>query len=163
DCIEALSPNATFIWPDDKNAYDSARIGANLRYDRGWPTVVVSVTSESDIVARVWCASRQQAPVAIAVMNGGHSFEGLRTADDQITPPSKPTPALQLSLDRYSHVLAFDRHKHGDAATITIQAGMRLGRLYGNIIQLGGGSLVFGGGTCAEVGVAGHVLCGGYG
>jgi len=45
---------------------------------------------------------------------------------------------------------------------MTIQSGMRLGKLYGYVVNYTPGH-VFGGVTCATVGVAGHILCGGYG
>jgi len=50
---------------------------------------------------------------------------------------------------------------------IQVEAGMRLGKLYGEIIQSKVTNFsdlwVVGGGTCPTVGVVGHILCGGWG
>ena len=90
-------------------------------------------------------------------MNGGHSFSGYSC-----------TSGLQLHLDYFSDVISFNM-ENMTSAIITVQSGMRLGRLYGSILEITAGintenlTYVMGGGTCATVGVTGHVLCGGYG
>ena len=111
-----------------------------------------------DVIAAVTCS--RLLGVGIFVMNGGHSFEGLSTADAQkgaIHVEQRTT--ILLHLDLFSEVASYDEKSH----TITVQSGMRLGRLYGNVIQYGGGQWVLGAGTDDTVGVTGHTICGGYG
>jgi FAD/FMN-containing dehydrogenase len=169
-CIQQQSPNITIILPQD-DGYNDMRIGVNFRYDKGFPHLIVKVVNEGDVIASLVC-SESIGRVRVTVMNGGHSFEGLSTTENEqqweIYNENQPSNLkdeatelvyLLLHLDLFSNVLDFDEKSQ----TITVQSGMRLGRLYGNIVQYGQGNLALGAGTCETVGVVGHVLCGGYG
>jgi hypothetical protein len=148
-CILQYSPAASFIKPNTTQ-YDNYRMGTNFRYDNFYPSFILSAGSIEDIQAGVKCASKLS--VEIVIMNGGHSFEGL-----------SGTNSLLVELDNFNEMLSFDF----TSATVTVQSGIRLARLYGLVINSTqsqrGETLVIGGGTCPTVGVSGHVLCGGYG
>lgn len=103
------------------------------------------------------------------VMGGGHSYDGLSTADPQKNEDLQIL--LHMELFRNVTELNFERK------TVTVQAGIRLGRFYGLLIEaleekrkgeIGGEEIdgpmsIVAGGTCPTVGVTGHMLCGGYG
>ena len=149
-CITSLSPLVQFISKNDASSYDNAIVGTNFRFAYFYPLLIVNVTQEADIRASIVCAGRQATHIDLVVMNGGHSFEG-----DSCT-----SGGLMLHMDSYNRVTFVDHVRH----TIKVQSGMRLGRLYGEVIRnFNNGEFVFGGGTCPTVGVVGHVLCGGYG
>jgi hypothetical protein len=148
DCIKLASASTGLVLPGD-DFYDDFRIGTNFRYDSYYPAVIVNVSSVDDIRASLLCA-QEVGGVEISVMNGGHSFEGL----------SCSARGLLLHLDNFSAVVNSDIGEN--EAYITVQSGMRLGRLYGTVVDLTD-RYAIAGGTCHTVGVTGHTLCGGYG
>ena len=152
-CITELCPSTQLLFPGS-DAFNASARGLNARFDAVLPLLVVNVSSKYDISAAVRCAGLLQTEVV--PMNGGHSFDGFSS-----------TLGLLLHLDGFSDVVSVDV----DAGTIEVQAGMRLGRLYGVVIELnrlrrfgdGSSTHALPVGTFATVGVVGHVLCGGYG
>ena len=152
ECIVLNSSGAKAVEP---SRYNDSRIGTNFRYDNFYPILIINVTSVEDIQAGVKCAG--QLGVRVAVMNGGHSFEGMSCTND-----------LLLHLDEFNGVTI---EKSSDGPVAIVQSGIRLARLYGAVIQYSAeaaaagatDTLVVAGGTCPTVGVTGHTLCGGYG
>mmetsp|Transcript_4929 Transcript_4929/g.7525 ORF Transcript_4929/g.7525 Transcript_4929/m.7525 type:complete len:543 (-) Transcript_4929:143-1771(-) len=152
ECIEHISPDPLFL-PYKGDAYNNSRVGCNFRYDNYWPGLILVVRRVEDVQAALMCAAEQV--VEVVVVNGGHSMEGMSC-----------TNGLLLQMDDFHNVTAFGVGAEKSDATITVQGGMRLGRLYGSIIDLTRGlkdTYIFGGGTCPTVGISGHILCGGYG
>ena len=152
NCLRTVSPTATIILEDDER-YNDFRIGTNFRYDNMFPTVIVAVKSIVDIQAGVICATNYS--MVLDVMNGGHSYEGYSCGDSSI----------MLHMDDFNNATSFDRYSPS-GPTVTVQSGMRLARLYGLVINetaSWNAPYVIAGGTCPTVGVAGHILCGGYG
>eukprot|EP00550_Attheya_septentrionalis_P012031 CAMPEP_0198306300 /NCGR_PEP_ID=MMETSP1449-20131203/58347_1 /TAXON_ID=420275 /ORGANISM="Attheya septentrionalis, Strain CCMP2084" /LENGTH=1043 /DNA_ID=CAMNT_0044008851 /DNA_START=132 /DNA_END=3260 /DNA_ORIENTATION=- len=150
--------------------YDEARVGAypaNSRFAHGYPLLVVQVQSVRDVTASVRCAGDLGIP--LSVMNGGHSFEGLSTT----SPTTLDSPVgLLLHMDHFAEVISWreeqeqkkENNNNAGVAFLTIQAGMKLGRLQASILQkYPSGRFVLGTGDTRTVGVIGHVLCGGYG
>jgi hypothetical protein len=161
-CLVTSSPSIEFI-PLSTSGYNDSRVGTNFRYDNFYPIIIVNVSTQEDVVAAVKCGGHYA--VEIVVMNGGHSFEGMSC-----------TNGILLNLDSFNNVISdteYNAENKQTEVSITVQSGMRLGKLYGEVIRLSNQllqenernhfSYVLGGGTCPTVGVAGHVLCGGYG
>lgn len=152
-CLITASPLVRLVYPDNA-AFSEMSVGTNLRYD--WlgekTTLIVNVTRVEDLQAAVRCASAEVG-VRLTVMGGGHSFEASSSCRSL-------HGCLLLHMDHF-HAMTFDPVK----SVATVQAGTRLGRLYGLVASLKGRgqTYLFGGGTCPTVGVTGHVLCGGYG
>jgi hypothetical protein len=124
-CIAEISSSARFLTPADGDAYNDARLGLNSLTDMSYPNVILTVKTVYDLTAAVTCAIDRN--VYISVMNGGHSFEGFGTS----TPSygnSEKVIRLLIHMDLFSDVVSFDSNE----GTITVQSGMRLGRLYGN-------------------------------
>jgi hypothetical protein len=150
--------------------YDEARVGAypaDSRFAHGYPLLVVQVQSIRDVTASVRCAGDLGIP--LSVMNGGHSFEGLSTT----APTTLDSPeGLLLHMDHFADVISWreeqkkkeNHNNHAGVAFLTIQAGMKLGRLQASILQkYPSGRFLLGTGDTRTVGVIGHALCGGYG
>lgn len=152
-CISEMAPETTPVSP---NLFDDSRIGTNFRYDSFHPILILNVSTVSVIQAAVVCAGKQG--VTVIPMNGGHSFEGMSCTD-----------GLLLHLDEFNDVVAVDESESG--VLMTVEAGIRLARMYGLVIQYSDAQAAAGsessyavaGGTCPTVGVTGHTLCGGYG
>jgi hypothetical protein len=71
ECIQFMSPDATFIYRYDTPRYDEARIGASsAHFTEGYYLLIIAVHQVLDVQAAVKCCSYLSIPFSI--MNGGH-------------------------------------------------------------------------------------------
>ncbi|MEU8215383.1 FAD-binding protein [Micromonospora taraxaci] len=140
-CVPPLGP--VRVLPDDPRYADLVRRG-NRRFV-GTPDEVRVVGSTDQVVSAVQDAVRTGRRVA--VRGGGHCFEGF--VDD---------PAVRMVIDMSGLTDVYhDPRRYGFA----VEAGATLGEAYRRLF-LGWGVTVPGG-SCAGVGVGGHIAGGGYG
>jgi len=147
DLVACLTVSSSKVLLPDSPSYLEYAVGTNLRYDDLLPMAVVNATTVEDIRSTLLCSKKHE--LGFTVRGGGHSFEGAS---------SRRKDGVLVILDSFNAVREYDAL----AGSITIESGMRLGKLYGEVISRTNTSVIAGG-TCATVGVVGHMLCGGYG
>lgn len=120
----------------------SAHQGAfNLRKNLIPQLRVLPVSSESVAKAIIWAKINR---VPFAIRSGGHSYEGYSQSE-----------GLVIDVRLLNHFI-FDP----DSQTVEVGAGATLGDIYHYLAQF---SAAIPAGSCPSVGVAGHVLGGGFG
>lgn len=122
--------------------YAAARIGNPVYPETFSPRIVVYCATPHDVRACIAAARRHGWPVTCR--SGGHSSAGFSVNDGMV---------IDVSL--MNHVVV-DPHRH----RAVVGAGANLGQLNAVLDVYG---LHVPGGTCADVGVAGHMMGGGYG
>ncbi|WP_202565766.1 FAD-binding oxidoreductase [Agreia sp. COWG] len=137
------------VLPTD-DAYESAKITENPRFDDAQPLAVLEVSSAADVAAALAFATKYALPVALRA--GGHSYEGWSAGGASGTGVQ---PSLVISTARLTEVTIA-----ADGTTAQIGAGTSLIDAYST---LGAAGRAIGGGSCATVGVAGLTLGGGMG
>ncbi|TDV54800.1 FAD-binding oxidoreductase [Actinophytocola oryzae] len=133
----------TTIGPDDPR-YPDLVLGRSHRHV-GTPDYIRLVTSTEDVVETVQEAV--SAGKRLAVRSGGHSYEDIVTHRDV---------RVLVDVSRLSQV-GFD----ASMGAFVVGSGARLGDAYRTLYT--GWGVTFPGGTCATVGVGGHLTGGGYG
>ncbi|CAL5003957.1 unnamed protein product [Urochloa decumbens] len=124
----------------------------NLRFELpgvGKPAAVILPSSQRDLQRAVACV--RAASLAIRVRSGGHSYEGLSyTTENRV-------PFAVVDLSNLNRVVV-----DAAAATAWAESGATLGEVY-HAVGLSNRSLAFSAGSCATVGMGGHVAGGGFG
>ncbi|KAL0947269.1 hypothetical protein HGRIS_013391 [Hohenbuehelia grisea] len=137
------SAGLTSIYPSS-SGYASAAQAYNLRFQYS-PAALVYPTSENAVAAAVKCAGSLNVPVS--ARSGGHSYAayGLGGQDGALVVDLSKLKAITINSDQ----------------TATIQTGNRLGDVALTLYNNGGRAMPHG--TSPEVGVGGHLGCGGFG
>ncbi|KAG2576851.1 reticuline oxidase-like [Panicum virgatum] len=124
----------------------------NLRFELpgvGKPAAVILPASKRDLRRAVLCA--RSSSLAIRVRSGGHSYEGLSyTTENHV-------PFVVIDLARLNHVRVDPA-----AATVWAESGATLGEVY-RVVGLSSRNLALSAGSCATLGMGGHVAGGGFG
>ncbi|CAL5008321.1 unnamed protein product [Urochloa decumbens] len=124
----------------------------NLRFELpgvGKPAAVILPSSQRDLQRAVACVVN--ASLAVRVRSGGHSYEGLSyTTENRV-------PFAVVDLSNLNRVVV-----DAAAATAWAESGATLGEVY-HAVGLSNRSLAFSAGSCATVGMGGHVAGGGFG
>ncbi|MCO5572091.1 hypothetical protein L7F22_025842 [Adiantum nelumboides] len=124
----------------------------NLRFTEpgvSKPGAIILPTTVEE-VQRAW-ACVLAAGWALRVRCGGHSYEGLSS-----TAPSIPFAIIDLM---NMHAITVDVA----SKFVWVESGARIGELYYAIASASSNTLGFSAGTCATIGISGHVMGGGYG
>ena len=129
------------VLPGDE-AYDTARVLFDPRFDRVRPAALARCASPDDVAASITFARQHGVP--IAPRGGGHSYAGYSTGN-----------GLVIDVGPMNNVQVDDQR--GQAV---VAAGTRLIDLYGALAQH---NVAVPGGSCATVGIAGLTLGGGIG
>lgn len=144
----ASAITGTLARPGD-DAYDSARLVENPRFDDARPLGVLSAASASDVATGLAFAAAQKLPLALR--SGGHSYAGWSSGGAAGT--DMPS-ALVLDTRGMTEVVV------GSDNTVRIQAGASLAQVY---TALGNAGRAIAAGSCATVGATGLILGGGIG
>ncbi|KAJ3033141.1 hypothetical protein HDV00_006695, partial [Rhizophlyctis rosea] len=134
------------ILPND-SLYPAEKQGFQQRVPRN-PYAIYYPRSYTAVQFAVDCARLYNVP--IVPRGGGHSYEAL----------SSLTNGLVIDVLYLNSVLSVVSGDDGNGIA-TVQAGIRLGPLYTTLWKKG--EWTFNGGTCPNVGLAGHVSSGGWG
>ena len=140
---KALSPqDATILTPSD-SAYAAYQFyaAANKRVARSPAARVLLRTNEGAAAAVNWLRNNR---VPFAVRGGGHCYEAF-----------SQNVAVVLDLRNMADVKVED-----GGATVSVGGGALLGQIYQALTEIG---RIVPAGSCPQVGVAGHVLGGGFG
>eukprot|EP00121_Abeoforma_whisleri_P013892 Awhi_evm1s12819 len=147
--------NVKLVVPGDKN-YPWHSTGNQINW-KSLPSYIVvvrstndveNVRSTNDVENGVKCAASYK--MTLAAKSGGHSFAGT----SQLA-----SGGVLVDFTEFNNVESINV----ETGLITVQSGILLGRLYALISDAFDSKFIFGGGTCPSVGLAGHVLGGGFG
>ncbi|KAK3122776.1 hypothetical protein QOZ80_8AG0618140 [Eleusine coracana subsp. coracana] len=117
----------------------------------GKPAAVVLPSSKRDLQRSILCA--RASSLAIRVRSGGHSYEGLSyTTENHV-------PFVVIDLAQLNRVRV---DPTGSGGTAWAESGATLGELYAAVGRASR-TLAFPAGSCATVGVGGHLAGGGFG
>lgn len=132
--------DALLLVPSDK-AYAAYNIDMNLRTKLN-PQIRVLCRTAQAVAATINWAKTNSVPFAIR--GGGHSYEGFSQSTGVVI-DGRAMNGIEMSLD---------------SEHVTVGAGCALGDIYSALAKKG---RVIPAGSCPTVGVAGHVLGGGFG
>nr|CAB3482224.1 unnamed protein product [Digitaria exilis] len=123
------------------------------------PSAIILPSSKLHLKLAILCS--RNSSLAIRVRSGGHSYEGLSyTTENHV-------PFVVIDLSNLNHV-----HVDPTSATAWVESGATLGELYHAVAAAASSSsspasrrtpLAFPAGSCATVGVGGHLAGGGFG
>ncbi|KAJ3054065.1 hypothetical protein HK097_002756 [Rhizophlyctis rosea] len=146
-CLNRNIANASeiLLWKnltDPKYIFDS-----NKRVKRARaPLGILWVRNKEEVPKAIKCAVA--AGVRPVARSGAHSYESLSALNETFI----------VDLSQYNEPILVDKKKH----TVTLSAGARLGHLYA-AIHTADPAYAFPAGTCATVGLGGHIAAGGNG
>ncbi|KAI5073245.1 hypothetical protein GOP47_0011258 [Adiantum capillus-veneris] len=123
----------------------------NLRFTEAGVSKPGAIILPSTVkeVQRAWACVRDGG-WALRVRNGGHSYEGLSS--------TASTPFVIIDLMNM-HAITVNVAKK----FVWVESGVRLGELYYAVASASSNLLGLSAGTCATIGISGHVMGGGYG
>jgi FAD/FMN-containing dehydrogenase len=139
------SPSVIWRSEASEQEFERARVGRvfNARRPKRYPRAVVEATQESDIVAAVQLAIKEQCRVS--VRSGGHSWAAWSVRED----------AILIDLGKYQFL------DLNEAQKTVVVSPSTTGRILNGFLKPKG--LMFAGGHCPDVGLGGFLLQGGMG
>uniref|UniRef100_A0A7S2VE00 FAD-binding PCMH-type domain-containing protein n=1 Tax=Entomoneis paludosa TaxID=265537 RepID=A0A7S2VE00_9STRA len=138
--------------PDDGEDYDDARTQYATSSRPTFPSVIVQVTSETDVRAAVIVAA--SCDHSVSVRSGGHSYWGISSCDALAAGKKE---CMQINVHDMKNVQVMG---NGEAKKLRVQAGVSLVDLTDVMVSEG---VFIPTGECTDIGVSGHTQTGGFG
>ncbi|KAI1109364.1 hypothetical protein F5Y14DRAFT_29984 [Nemania sp. NC0429] len=144
--IQILRSKQVPVFVRGEVEYERSVATANLLYRFARPECVVQPRDSADV--RLVVKEAKSRRLSITVKNGGHSYAGFSTTDQDIS----------LDLGRMNRV-----DLNMESKTVTLQGGAQWGNAYKELVNGRYNGYVVNGGRCPTVGVSGFTLGGGLG